>query len=464
MLRDYQQQAVTDAIKHLRTDGRCLYVAPCGTGKSYIQIAIQKEMGEECYIVSPVAEEIREKGGACVFTPGVLRNRLLEGRVAPPRWLIIDEAHHDTSETGEQIRLCAGDIPTVAYTATPYRGTPQGTAALRALYGEPYYILTLRDAVDRGLCTLPTCRTVPILDDDIVEITNGEFKLRTLEAKTPWRAAADLVHALWQTPRSTVVSLPSVRSCLLLSEALEDRGVPNVTVTGDTRVTQRAKAFDACIGTSAVLLQVQVVGEGVDLPIRLLIDLSPTLSPVRWLQRLGRAMRPGGESEYVCCNRNLLRHGYLLEGMVPSSAFAEATKAFPILSRRTGIRAFGLEGVGRLKPVIVPLANGMAASAYYVTRTEGHVATQYVAIVLPNTPDPLWAMRVNAGGYGRWQRCDSPTELTGFASVPPYPLSPRQEQWWKRSAKAFGIDPDAKVTAKSFAVLPVLSDLKLKII
>lgn len=481
-LRDYQTQAVEDATQFLQTAQRGdkrLYVAPCGTGKSVIEVAVQEALSSSV-IITPrqeIVDGMVAKGGdrGRIYTPITYRNRLLEGRAAPADYLIIDEAHHDTNDTANTIRLCVGDAPTVAYTATPYRGTPQGTAALRALYGEPHYILRLADAVARGLCTLPSCRTEPILDDDIVEIQSGDFRITTVHRKTPWRAAADLVCSMWSTRTPTVVSLPSVQSVGILGEALAGR-VPTVSVVGATPSHERVTAFARCVAADAVLLQVQVVSEGVDLPIRRLIDLAPTMSPVRWLQQIGRIMRPGGESEYVCANRNLLRHGYLLEGLVPSEAFAQATSAFPTPSRRAGVRAFGLEGLGRLKPCAVPLANGGQAAAYYVSRGDGRGWDQYAAIVLSNSPEVLWAVRRNEPqdgvfNWGKWARCPPPEDLMGFASVPARPLSPAQLEWWRGEgryqrcgAEKHGLDPNADVDSKTFQVLPVLSHLNMRVI
>lgn len=479
-LRDYQQAAVHDAVSFLalaQPSDRRLYVAPCGTGKSVIEVAVQHAIAGSV-IVTPrieIIEGMVEKGAdreRC-FTPITFRNRLLSGSCPPPPALIIDEAHHDTADTADTIRLCVGQAPTVAYTATPYRGTPQGTAALRSLYGEPRWILTLRDAVSRGLCAFPECRTVPILDDDEVTITNGEFKVRAVEAKTPWTAAADLVSEVWQTPRPTIVSLPSVQAVRTLAESLRGR-VPTVQVTGESSPAHRSCAFAACVACDSVLLQIQVVSEGVDLPIRRLIDLAPTMSPVRWLQQVGRIMRPTDTPpEYICANRNLLRHGYLLDGLVPIDALRQGQVAFTKQGSRHHIRAFGLEGVGRLKPARLPLANGLFAHAYYVTRTENHRATQYTAIVLPHSPAVLWARRLNVSTprdgestqveYGRWERCEPPSELRGFGSVPPRPLSPRQLNWWKGAALRHGLDADADVDAKAFAALPVLVDTDMRI-
>jgi hypothetical protein len=483
-LRDYQERNVDEAVGFLKTavpGRRRLYCASCGTGKSLIEIEVQRRMGEGCWILTPrleIIDQMIEKGGnpGRICTPTVLRNRLLEGRVAAPEFLICDEAHHDTSNTANDIRLCCAEPPAVAYTATPFRGTPQGTAALRALYGPPHWIITLRQAAERGFLTIPECKTVPVLDDEIVEIKNGELSVKSIERKTVWSTATDLVCGVWGSARGvspSVVSLPTVWACRELCEQLAQRGIRSRVVTADTPAADRRVAFDECVAAQSVLLQVQVVSEGVDLPIRCLIDLAPTLSPVRWLQQIGRIMRPGGASVYVCANRNLLRHGYLLEGLVPSEAFAQSQAVFPAPSKRIGIRAFGLEGVGRLKPAPVPLANGLTGHAYYVSRAGGYNRSeQYCCIVLPHTPEPLWAVKQKSweweGGqcqvdYGKWTRCSAPSELTGFASVPPKPLTERQAAKWKQLAKHTGLDPGAEVDSKSCQALFVLLDTQMRI-
>ena len=142
-------------------------------------------------------------------------------------------------------------------------------------------------------------------------------------------------------------------------------------VVGGTPGEQRRAAFAATAARRAALVQVSVVSEGVDLPgLRRLVDCRPTLSPVYWLQCLGRIRRPvpSGEPppEYICTNRNLSRHCYLLEGMLPLAAVREAQGAFETPSRRMGIRVVGL-----VPGLIVPSREEMPPEA--VAKTDATV-------------------------------------------------------------------------------------------
>jgi hypothetical protein len=496
-LRDYQRLAVDDAVTFLGTalpGDKRLYAAPTGTGKSVIELAVADITGG--WIVTPRLEivagmlqklgrpeyasedALRAAGEAeGIYTPTRLRNMLLGGRIdALPPCLILDEGHHAAAETWDQLDLLLGRVPAVAYTASPYRGTPKGTAALRAQWGEPVWVLTYPEAVERGVLSFPECRTVALVDDDEIEVQNGEFVASQVEAasRSAIEHVAELCESLvtggpraWDRP--TMFAMPSVALCHQMTEALNRRGLPALPVTGDTPHSHRQAAFAACLDRSAALVQVAVVSEGVDLAVRRLIDMAPRMSPVAWLQQFGRITRPGGASEYVCTNRNLLRHGYLLDGCLPLAALAEASAAFSGQGKRAGVRAFGLEALGRLQPVELPLTSGVTATMYAVSAAEGHQTRQYVCLVHPAKDEPIWAERANAVNsegerqYGRWRRCEAPEGLRGFASLPPGPVSEKQKDWWNKSATRHGLAADTEPNRKVFQALPVLSDLRIRL-
>jgi hypothetical protein len=495
--RPYQTLAVDHAAEFLLAANpgqRQGYAAPTGTGKSVIELLLQERF-PDAWILTPRLEIVAgmlDKLGCGVgdseasivrvgmerriTTPVRMRNLLLGGRMSAPGKLIIDESHHDLCATHQDIHLLTGLAPAVGFTATPYRGTPAGTAAFRQVWGEPLWILTYPEAVQMGVLAFPSIRVEPLVDDDEIEISNGELVVSQIEAATLCKLdyVIDLCRPMrtrcgnaWDMP--TMFAVPSVELAYTVGRELMRADLPALYVTGESTHAARQAAFDACIGRQAALVQVNVVSEGVDLPIRRLVDLSPTLSPVKWLQQLGRIMRPGDVApEYICCNRNLLRHAYLLEGCLPNGKLAEAQQAFPEPAKRLGMRVVGLEGLGRFKAVELPLASGVVASCYALSTVEGAVVTQYFAIVHPGREEPIWARKTNLRDgedtkYGRWARCEAPTDVRGFASVTPSELSDKQAAWWKRAARHFGLDPDAKVTRKSFQALPVLADLKVRL-
>lgn len=469
----FQQAAIEYAFEWsttARPGDRLLIASPTGTGKSVMELHLQSLLGAT--IVTPKVEIIDgmvAKGAdrSKCSTPITLRNRLLEGSVDPPSLLIFDEVHHHSAESWKQIDALCGMCPSIGFTATPYRGTPKGTAEFREAWGEALWAITLPEAVANGYLSFPVCRVVPILDDDTVNVVNGEFQLSDVEERTI--DAFEEIAKLCYFDRPTMVAMPGTKSAAELTRYLESNGIPAVCVVGETSAEDRRAAFDACISRTAILVQVQVVSEGVDLPIRRLIDCSPMMSPVRWVQQLGRITRPTDVApEYICTNRNLLRHAYLLEGVLPTSAVLAAQDAFPG-SKRQGIRVVGLEGLGRFKGSEVPLASGLKALSYSLSRVDGHHVTEYFALTVPTSPDVLWAKKIDVREsdgqrtYGTWQRCEAPNGVEGFASLAPRDLSDKQRAWWARQAGRFGLDANAKVNRKTFPVLPVLSSLGMRI-
>lgn len=499
-LRDYQTLAIDDCVKCFRTSTsgyRRLYASPTGTGKSLIELGIQSQL-PNCWLITPrveiivgildkcglttrtEAETIETGIGRKVVTPIRFRNLLLNGGLESPEYLLFDEGHHTLADSYQDIIALCGNPPCAGFTATPFRGTPKGTAELLKQWGEPVHCITLQQAAHAGYLSFPNCRMLPLVDDDLVTISNGEFQIESINNVTGSRLrdAVFYLQSIYASTgyydKPTMVSVPSIQIAMELAEMCHDAVCPVVTVTGNTPYASRQAAFDACISRQRILIQIGVISEGVDLPIRRLFDLSPTLSPVKWLQQLGRITRPSDTApEYVCTNRNLLRHAYLLDGMLPASDYLAAQNAFePKANNRANLRVIGLEAIGRFKGIEFPLINGIKGTLYVMYNVNNNAVTNYAAIVHPLKEDVIWATRRNEKyndnmvirqKYGRWTRCDPPDGLSGFASVKNYSMTDKQRAWWTRSAARYGLDNTTNVGSKAFQVLPILSDLGCRI-
>jgi superfamily II DNA or RNA helicase len=497
--RDYQLGSADDATAFaVSGDKKRCYAAPTGSGKSIIELEILARH-PHAVLVTPRVEIITDmltKLGLDrdwlmslsevdrweiaaehrLWTPVRLRNRLRSGAVSLPSLLILDEVHHSLALSYTELRLL-GNCPVIGFTASPWRGTPRSTHEFLQFWGEPHWIITIAEAAARKLISLPTITIKPLVDDDTIDVSSsGEFTVTSANDTTGSRLQALVAlirsfygHSLWDRP--TMVSLPSTEICRQAHELLDSQGIPAVVVTAETSAMDRQTAFQRTINRETVLLQISVVGEGIDLPLRRLIDAQPTMSPVKWLQCLGRITRPVGPGEvapeYVVTNRNLERHAYVLDGIVPPRKIAEAQNAFGTASKRTTVRVLGLEGLGRFKATEVPLLGGARGSMYTVQHVVGHEVHQLVALCHPCSAEPLYATRTNVRNgdgtiYGRWQRLDNLPEITGAWSVSDGVLSEKQALWWQRAAAGYGLDPRARVGRRAFTALPVLSDLGLK--
>jgi hypothetical protein len=151
--------------------------------------------------------------------------------------------------------------------------------------------------------------------------------------------------------------------------------------------------------------------------------------------------------------------------MLPPSTVAASDAAFGAPSKRGAYRAFGLEALGRFKACEVKLLDGNTALFYALVAVNEGRSREYACFVHPAVADPLWAERIHktkqdgTRDWGRWQKCEPPPGLQGFASQPPSAPTEKQMAWWQRSAEGRGLDPTAPVTRKNFAALPFLFDL-----
>ena len=494
-LRDYQERFLVDATEFFNSakpGASRLYSSPTGTGKSVMELALLQRFPDTVLITpsigiingmlqklgSPAADGSEATVLAAaeslgIWTPVRFRNRLADAVVNRPKRLIIDEAHHDLANVYQEIHAMCADRPKVGLSATCFRGTPKATAAFREQWGEPVVILSISAAVKGGYLAMPSVSVLPLVDDDKIEVVNGEIKVQAASEAVKSRIDDIANHCrrffsagLFDIP--TMVSLPSV-DCVEVAEVFfHAKGLPFVSVTGEVGYADRTDAFTKCINRQAILLQIRVVSEGVDLPIRRLIDCSPTLSPVLWLQQFGRITRPWDQQpQYICTNRNLERHCYLLEGFVPPEAVAAAQQGFNGPSQRAGQRVIGLEALGRFKPTTVRLRDGQSVTMYSISSIEANMKVDYAAILHPRYPDVVYAKRESTRtggvtvGYGKWELIQKLPDLTGFSSAPGSPVTPKQKAWWERAAGNFGIDSTVEPTRRQFALLPILNDLKM---
>lgn len=507
-LRDYQQRGFEHALARAaeyftgdRDQQYWLYACPTGSGKTAIQLWVGGEltsMGKRVVYVTPSLEVVRsylrslgvDASGMTaakmtktaellgIYTPVTIRNRYETAKLAAPDVVICDEAHRSTDKEDTvqgDLRAYWPEALWLGYTATPFRGTPKETKKLRDAWPNMLELATIPQLRDAGHISFPKFAVVPLLDDDTVTVSRGEFSVRgagTL-AKTQSGHIASVVQQRGALDRPTFVVVPSTEAMHAVAHEIEALGIPARVVHQKTKLPDRAAYYAECERCEAVLVTIQVLAEGADLPyLARLYDASPTTSPVAWLQRIGRIFRPKDErgEVYVLC-RNLERWAFLLAGALPSEVIYEAQTAFEAPSKRSGFRSLGFERLGRFKPLRLPLANGCEGQAFMlVSHDEDGVQTEYCILATDTAPEPIAATRTNGvkpsgeRAYGTWTPCEVPVGLEGFAtSSQRGELSPKQANWWRRAARRHGLDPDAEVSRREFAALPVLTQTKLRL-
>lgn len=498
VLRPYQQAAVDRALA-VPAGQSLLLAAPTGTGKGSIELGLLKallERGADPIIVTPSIEVLRgylERCGATpedllgsnegleglvelgrsirVYTPVRLRNTIRRGEwLGSPTHILVDEAHHAVADNvaGGGLRELIPNATWVGFTATPFRGSPEETEALKSAWGETHTVVSIPQAVELGAWALPTWRVAPIVDDDDCGIKGGDINADevTIDQVGP---LADLLRGL-DLSVPTCVTVPCVAAAQTLAAKLEGT-TPLRTILGTTPAEERTEAYTTCQLGGTLLISVKVLGEGVDMPwLRRWVDASPTLSPVAFLQKLGRITRPGSrQPEYVGTNRNLERHGYLLQGALPRAVVKEAQEAFGGPSSRGG-RAGLLKCVRRAKPIELTLKDGVKATMWSLWQPSpsGGAGAERCIILDPTSDRVISATRdlhpeavEVKDRYGRWTRSELPKDnAAGFkTSRLNGACSEGQWGWWRKAAEKYGIDASVRPSRAQFFALPVLTEL-----
>lgn len=486
-LRDYQENGVELAINALTvTKTHTLFVAPTGSGKSYMELAIKQRLGHDCAVITPSLEIIRglcDKSGVTfqqaeqrnIWTPLSLLNAITRKQLKrQPKWLVVDEAHHDTASTYGKLYSFLG-IPRVGFTATPYRISPKETSAFLAQWEKQVTLLTWQQAINEGYISLPNVVTIPLVDDDVIELVAGELSIREVESTTV-DVLSDAIKqcnkpgGLFDGERISVVTLPGKKTVEIFNERCEGLAYTTYPVTSDTPQGERDRAMKCARESKTCLLQIGILGEGVDFPVRLMADLAPTMSPVKFIQRFGRCCRPLEVGEkpgtYYVFNRNFQHHGYLLADVLPDGVMKEAQEAFPTFTKRSELRSIGIETFGKIKPVPV-LTSGGEMIHLYVVNTIGEDTQRQIALVVhPMQMEPYWFERENKTGSS-WVRLNNkPDDLKAVSAKSGGPVTLRQLDWWNNpatGAERYGVKADQNLNNKVFQILPLLAQARLSL-
>jgi superfamily II DNA or RNA helicase len=540
--RDYQIDCFGDALRwlddearHSQTNRSRLYTAPCGSGKSFMILSVASfldGMGVPRVVTTPRLEIVagmlkttgvdpatvdgysddrlaHEAAKYGIFTPMRLANLMAAGLLPyRPRVWLVDEVHHAWAETYKRLRAYMGpQVVRLGFSGCGFRGSPAETREFLKDWGdEVNQVLDVREAAERGIVAIPRAEVWPLIDDDFVTVKNGQFEvdsasryaLNVVDALHDRIVGKNWVQSLYDTDpmnpdrvtklgrywdKSTLFAFPSTDSCHAAASALTAAGIPVHPVTQETPRATRSHFFAGFRERRWAIAQIDVVSEGVDLPVGRIVDLKPTLSPVRALQQWGRLRVEGGDApELIVCNRNLERFCYLYDGCLPPAAARMTEEAFenadpnveatyasirPKNARlRAAARAVGMTDIGRFAAGRVHYSDGCVGFVYTLVRVTEFKREEFAILGHPRFEELLYAARESARKadttvtWGRWRRADDvPGDFKGWQSAPAKKITPKMTAWWRRDAQRLGLDFTVDPNVREFAALPVLKDV-----
>lgn len=520
-LYDFQAHAVEYVFEFFknRKTGMLLLESPTGSGKSLIQLKLIKEIRK----ASPLAvvhlittkqnivraylktlgvnsekatwsktKRVAERFG--IFTYNSYQRKLVKGEIEPPHVLIVDEAHHLFlgKKRTDQILYYRDQCKIIGLTATGYRGTPRETREFVEMWDERKVLLTPKEALVLGIIQEPTYITVPVMDDDLLTLRNGEFAIssvRDLEecCKFSGETFFESIKKILIKEKgagATVIEVPSIEIANDLQEYLTVQGFTCNTLTAKTKEKDRLKALADLEAAKAVLIEVSIISEGFDLPdLEVFIDAKPKNSPVDFVQTSGRAKRKSPvKKRYYCLNRNIERHAYLLEGCIPLGEIRQAQQAFPNISARNKKRVFG-ESLGKLKALPFETKDRVFGSFYLIKNLDvAGDKNLYAVILMPHTSKVVCCKRTDKRNrsipnpepkdywiWGKWKTCELPENFKGFTTETlkkrgnGKEMTPAQKKWWLEDCERFGLYPKPNTDKREFNILPILKESGIRL-
>lgn len=309
ILRDYQRDAVDQVTAAL--DRRPILVAPTGSGKTVMAVALVNELGRPTLwlahrkeLIDQAANHLRRHG----LAPGIIKAgyrptagavqvasvQTLVRRTMPPAGLIvIDEAHHVTSGTHTTILDRYPEALICGLTATPFRLDGRG---LGDVFGEIVVAATTTDLCDAGHLHAPRVFAGRSPDLRGARVRMGDYALADLAERANRRELTADIVTTWRAKsvgRRTVAFAVNVAHSRQIVAEFVAAGIAAEHVDGTTPAAER----DAILarlrsGETLVVGNCMVLTEGWDLPaLETAIVARPTASLNLHLQMIGRIMR-----------------------------------------------------------------------------------------------------------------------------------------------------------------------------
>lgn len=338
-LRSYQQDAIDSVDDYFigQRGSHPLIIAPTASGKSlilggyiekqlklyagcrFMMVTHQKELIEqnyeklmqlypECDAGIYSASVGRKESSNSVVFAGIQSVYNKADQVGKIDVILVDECHM-IPKTGNGMYRKFLDamleinplLKVIGLTATPYR-LAGGLLyeGKDALFDGVCYDISVKFMLDKGYITplvTPNSDLGGVIDTSEIPVTNGEFVLFKLEQQVDKddlvkAAVAEMVkHG--QGRKSWLVFATSIKHAEHIADELDDSGILNKVVTGDTPKKDREKILlDFKAGLIQCLVNVNVLTTGFDAPnIDLVAMLRPTQSTSLYIQMLGRGVR-----------------------------------------------------------------------------------------------------------------------------------------------------------------------------
>ncbi len=360
-LREYQQEAL-DELSRIRAESKtmALICHATGAGKTVTAVMDAKSVGGRVLFLAHTKDLVvqpaktfeklwadkdigyyvdgkKEKDAfiVCGSIQSVVLN-LDEFNPSEFDYIIIDEAHHASSESYQKVIAHFRSKFLLGLTATPERADGQD---ILELFQSVAHKIDMKTAVETGWLTpVRSIRIKTNIDISNVRFNGVKYNAQDLESKLFVPERNKLIvdtYLKFATKRRTVIFCVSVKHSEEIANLLCENGVKAVAVSGQDSASQRAEVLSQYEnGYIDVLCACDLLNEGWDSPkTDTLFMARPTMSKLLYTQQLGRGMRlaEGKESLIVfdfVDNSNMFNSAYTLHKIAGKKEYREGGLVF----------------------------------------------------------------------------------------------------------------------------------------
>lgn len=317
-LRDYQQKGIDDLRQSLRYHKSVILCMPTGAGKTALASVMAgnaAKRGLKCMFLVHRRELIKQTEeafglagihygliqagakGLDLMAPVQIGSIQTVGRrlhkLTRPDLLIVDECHHARAKTWAAV-IDWADCKMVGLTATPCRLDGKG---LKTHFDDIIIGPSTRELIDQGHLSPFRIFAPTTVSLEGIKTLGGDYRrdqLAKLMDKGTIIGDAVKHYLKYAAGKTAVVFAVSIDHAEHLAGAFNENGISAEYIYGDMAHGKRdelIKRFRS--GETKVLTNVDIIGEGFDLPsIHCSILQRPTKSLSLHLQQIGRCLRP----------------------------------------------------------------------------------------------------------------------------------------------------------------------------
>lgn len=354
MLRDYQIEICESVREAFKKHRSVMMQMPTGTGKTVVlaslvqqyldkslvlrdqhcqvlivahRIELTEQMGEHLkrygieYGVIAGGRKTKEAEPVIVASIQTLSSKLSSlSSLLSPSLIIIDEAHHAVAKTYRQLWDVWPEAKFLGLTATPYRLSGEGFTDLFDVLVDSW---TMKRFIAEGWLSAFDYYSIRPDSDDQKLIDNlkkrgadGDFQMKELHDTLDVTPCIERLFESFEQfafDMKGIVYAIDIAHAEHIAEYYREQGVNALALSSKTDMKERKEAVEAFRASSVivhhqllkdkpiqVLVSVDLFSEGFDCPDVEFIQIArPTLSLAKYLQMIGRGLRPNKGKE--CC-------------------------------------------------------------------------------------------------------------------------------------------------------------------